>query len=527
MLIFYQNPEWRSKTKKDPGIPNLFPYKDRVLHEIEEKRRLKQEELERRRQESKTTQTSSLLDEDGSKLPDPDEGSGASIVDFEAMSEKDGMQESSNPMAALLTSAKARAAEYEMNDDTLSISDTDTTGKNILSASRPKTSASTSVNAFTRLFPSVLSQADVLLYVLDARDPLATRSVSTERQIAAAASGTKRLILILNKIDLVPPHILKPWLTYLRRYHPTVPLRASNPAANAQIYDHKSLTRSATADALLKALKSYAATQNLKRALTVGVVGYPNVGKSSVINALVSRLGRSSAPAPVGAEAGVTTVLQNIKLDKRLTLLDSPGVIFPSTEEPPRPVTAQSNSATTIAMQTLRMHPQTPLVLLNAVPQKSITDPTPAIALLLTRLQQTPSAYEHMLNYYGLPPLAPSAEQAGDVTQDFLVQVARKRGKLGKGGVPNLDSAARGVLVDWWAGRIGGWVEAPQGPGYTDRTVEDADTNMTDVLENVNGSASMASRSRTMREETAIVSDWAKPFIIEGLFGDGEMDAGG
>jgi nuclear GTP-binding protein len=45
-----QNPEWRSKTKKDPGIPNLFPYKDRILAEVEENRRRKEEENTRRRE---------------------------------------------------------------------------------------------------------------------------------------------------------------------------------------------------------------------------------------------------------------------------------------------------------------------------------------------------------------------------------------------------------------------------------------------------------------------------------------------
>ncbi len=45
-----KDPTWRSRLKKDPGIPNLFPYKERILHEIEEKRRLKEEEAMRRRE---------------------------------------------------------------------------------------------------------------------------------------------------------------------------------------------------------------------------------------------------------------------------------------------------------------------------------------------------------------------------------------------------------------------------------------------------------------------------------------------
>merc|ERR1711964_823313 len=52
-----KNPEWRSKLKKDPGIPNLFPYKDKILAEIEEGRRRKAEDAEKRRADAKATKT--------------------------------------------------------------------------------------------------------------------------------------------------------------------------------------------------------------------------------------------------------------------------------------------------------------------------------------------------------------------------------------------------------------------------------------------------------------------------------------
>lgn len=48
-----QDPTWRSKSKKDPGIPNLFPYKDKILAEVEEQRRKKEEESVRRRELAK------------------------------------------------------------------------------------------------------------------------------------------------------------------------------------------------------------------------------------------------------------------------------------------------------------------------------------------------------------------------------------------------------------------------------------------------------------------------------------------
>ena len=69
---------------------------------------------------------------------------------------------------------------------------------------------------FDKIFKTVLEQADVILYVLDARDPTGTRSREVERQIMSTASGSKRLILILNKIDLIPPSVLKAWLVALK-----------------------------------------------------------------------------------------------------------------------------------------------------------------------------------------------------------------------------------------------------------------------------------------------------------------------
>lgn len=70
-----KNPEWRSKLKKDPGIPNLFPYKDQILQEIEEKRRQKEEENARRRQLAKEQKRAGTAEDDaiedsGSELED-------------------------------------------------------------------------------------------------------------------------------------------------------------------------------------------------------------------------------------------------------------------------------------------------------------------------------------------------------------------------------------------------------------------------------------------------------------------------
>ncbi|KAH8676237.1 P-loop containing nucleoside triphosphate hydrolase protein [Xylariales sp. PMI_506] len=506
-----KNPQWKSKLKKDPGIPNLFPYKDKILHEIEEAKRRKQEEAQKRREAAKAAKTGA----GASNEEDDDEidMGGEEDEDFDGAAEDDMMDEddvddSANPMAALLASARRAAEQYdrelqsgsEMDDDDESEGDDNDEGAGSGAAVQ---GLATSRKAYDKVFKQVIDQADVVLYVLDARDPEGTRSREVERMVMAAASGGKRLMLILNKIDLVPPPVLKDWLAYLRRYFPTLPLRASGSAPNAQTFNHRELTVQSTSTALFKSLKSFAASKNLKRAVSVGVIGYPNVGKSSVINALLSRLGGKGAACPAGAEAGVTTSIRSVKIDSKLTLLDSPGIVFPSAKD--------GESSTKKKKNAIEAHAN--LVLLNAIPPKEIDDPVPAVNLLLKRLSTSPDLLQKLMDVYDLPPLLATG---GDVTTDFLVQVARKRGRLSKGGVPNIASAAMTVVTDWRDGRIQGWVDAPVLAGTANESAK-----VSGVKNEVSSETAAAAP-----DQKQIVSEWAKEFKLDDLFGAAEAEDG-
>lgn len=118
-----KNPQWRSRLKKDPGIPNLFPYKAKMLAEIEENKRKKEEELQRRRDVAKGQRQGvavpavqpdvvGVAEVEDDVLLDVENNSEADLVD-DIMDER----EESNPMAALLASAEARAQAYTQDDE--------------------------------------------------------------------------------------------------------------------------------------------------------------------------------------------------------------------------------------------------------------------------------------------------------------------------------------------------------------------------------------------------------------------------
>lgn len=111
------NPQWRSRLKKDPGIPNALPFKAQILAEIEERKRKNEEEqLQRREMAKARREGKAVVDE---PLPGPSGRAAAGALEHEVEmdADMDVEDDGSNPMAALLASAQARAMAHEDDDD--------------------------------------------------------------------------------------------------------------------------------------------------------------------------------------------------------------------------------------------------------------------------------------------------------------------------------------------------------------------------------------------------------------------------
>ena len=118
----------------------------------------------------------------------------------------------------------------------------------------------------------VLDCSDVVIQVLDARNVPGTRNNHIEHHLGKNASH-KHLIYVINKCNLVPNWVTKKWVQILSKTTPTLAF-------------HASLNAPFGKGALINLLRQFAKLHQEKKQISVGIMGYPNVGKSSVINAL-------------------------------------------------------------------------------------------------------------------------------------------------------------------------------------------------------------------------------------------------
>ncbi|KAK8254148.1 NUC091 domain-containing protein [Phyllosticta capitalensis] len=252
----------------------------------------------------------------------------------------------------------------------------------------------------------VIDSSDVIIHVLDARDPLGTRCRSVEKYMKEEAPH-KHLIFVLNKCDLVPTKIAAAWVRYLSKEYPTLAF-------------HASINNSFGKGSLISLLRQFSALHSNRKQISVGMIGYPNTGKSSIINTLRKKKVCTTAPIP-----GETKVWQYVTLMKRIYLIDCPGIVPPNANDT-----------------------DADLLLRGVVRVERTENPEQYVAAALAKCKK-----QHVERTYELSGYT-------DAT-DFLEQLARKGGRLLKGGEADLDGVAKMVLTDFLRGKLPWYTPLP------------------------------------------------------------------
>ena len=267
----------------------------------------------------------------------------------------------------------------------------------------------------------VVDSSDIIVEVIDARDPMGTRCLPLEKELKKNRSN-KHLILLMNKCDMVPAWVAKKWVATLSKEYPTLAF-------------HASVTNPFGKNSLMQLLRQFSSLLRDRKHVSVGFIGFPNVGKSSVVNTLKGTNACKAAPVP-----GETKVWQYVALTKRIYLIDCPGI-----------VPDHGNWEITIDAEADK-------VLKGVVRPEKLTSPSLYIPALLSRVVNT----DKLMKKYSLDPamVAEKPELLKDANL-FLSTLAVKMGKLLKGAEPDLETVARIVIQDWQKGRLPYFVPPP------------------------------------------------------------------
>lgn len=185
---------------------------------------------------------------------------------------------------------------------------------------------------------------------------------------------------------------------------------------------------------MISLLRQFSQLHSDRKQISVGLIGYPNVGKSSIVNTL-----RNKPVCTVAPIAGETKVWQYITLMKRIYLIDCPGIVPPNQQDTDEE-----------------------LLLRGSVRVENVEWPAQYVEAVLRRVQP-----KHLQKTYDVTGYTDSTS--------FLELLCRRMGRLLKGGEPDLDAVARIVLNDWIRGKIPWFTPPPVPEGESGGAVKGID----------------------------------------------------
>lgn len=380
----------------------------------------------------------------------------------QAQEAKDAKRAASKEEAALLKGkGRAQADDEESDDENPGIiTFHNKVAVNLPSAARaaaaPREAAASPPPALVdNLLPTpqaALDRADVVIEVVDARDPHSFRSgflenVVREGQTGSSKAWKDKLLVVLNKADLAPRESAEAWVQALRKElgageHVEVCLAYSTAAGKARVQE----ILSAWADAKSKMTKGSG-----EKTLVASVMGSPNVGKSSLINALLGQQARPTAPVSSSAASGKapqpttltcveTQIPESVVGQRQIALIDTPGWEFNAPEESDdeEDEEDEDEEAQAAKFDALEKMVAKDILTRNLGRVDKIKDPLPLVKWIVERASPQDLTLAYNVPYF----------MKGDV-QGFLVSLARTNGRVRKHGDADVNAAARIVLRDW------------------------------------------------------------------------------
>lgn len=195
---------------------------------------------------------------------------------------------------------------------------------------------------------------------------------------------------------------------------------------------HASITNSFGKGSLIQLLRQFSALHSDRKQISVGFIGYPNTGKSSIINTLRRKKVCTVAPIP-----GETKVWQYITLMKKIFLIDCPGIVPPSSKDT-----------------------EADILFRGVVRVEHVQCPEQYIPALLQKCQR--KHLERTYEVKGWAKFEEDPELLEQAATEFIELIARKGGRLLKGGEPDEGGVSRQVLTDFNRGKIPWFVPPPE-----------------------------------------------------------------
>ena len=248
---------------------------------------------------------------------------------------------------------------------------------------------------------------DLVIELVDARIPLSSRNPDIDE-----LGKNKYRLILMNKADLADKEQTKKWAEYFKAkgfFVVSLDARTKN--------SMKSIT-----DIVMEACKEKIERDRKRgiknRPVRAMVVGIPNVGKSTFINPYAGK-----ACAKTGNKPGVTKGKQWIRLNKNVELLDTPGILWPKFED---------------QMVGLR------LALIGSIKDEILN--IDELAMELIKYLR--------VNYPGIINERYEVDESKELT-DIILDIAKNRNCLLKGGEPDYSKAASLVIDDFRSGKMG------------------------------------------------------------------------